>query len=955
MTSSIRLLLAATSLASGLLLNAPAFAEAQPLRFDWPQAHSDIAPDPAARFGRLPNGMTYVIYKNATPPGAVSVHLRIAAGSLMETDNERGLAHFIEHMAFNGSTNIPKDQLLPLLQNHGVKLGPDAGAFTLPNKTEYILDLPKNDADSVDTALKVTREFAGNLLFAPDAVERERAVILGEERLRETPQVLAQTNWMQAAFPGQKFATRGNPIGLPDIIKTASPETLKALYHALYRPELATLIVVGDVDPDQIEAKIKAAFSNWQPIGPARSVDFGDYRTKGETTFTYTGQSLPDVISATWFQSYNPAPQTRRTSDEDSTDTLLIAVLNMRLQRLAQQPDTAFAAASVAMQPIYETAKVLQLNLVPKPGKDKLALEQALGAVHQFAAMGVSAQEVAPVLAQLDAFFKQQVAGAATRDNEAIVTNLVSNLDSNSVFTSPQQDLTDYEQLVKNLTPDTLNARLKVLFSGDGPLLSHTAQDLAGMDAAAMEASFKSVMSAKTDAYATTATKAWPYTDFGASKPPVGEKTDAEFGITRYSFANGLTLNIKPTQFKTHQVLVKVAFKGGLEALSPDTQAPVMLTGVYAGANGFFAGGLGKLDLDDLQKTLAGKTVSLSYGLGEDQAVLSGATTPADLATQMQLMMAFTMDAAYRPAFYNQLQGAMPAVYAQLTGSPGAVLQTHLGGLLHAHDNRYAFPYEAQAKATPFDQVKSLLQTSLQNRPIDITMVGDIDPKQAVDAIAATFATLPTLPKTAPVAPGGDHVAFPTSDLDQTLYHKGRADQSVSLITWPVPDILSDTQTSRGLQILAEILNQRAFDTVREKLGQAYDANASLSQSDVFKNYGVIQISGSVATGQDQAFVQAVNAIVDDLKAHPVSQDELDRARKPVLERWQTSQTDNTYWFTVTPLVAGSTAWAKAEASAQAQFMKVTPDMIMALAKTYLVNAKAMHVKVLPQPQTAAK
>ncbi len=934
----------------------PAIAQsaADPLAIVLPYEKSDVLSDPAARFGRLPNGMTYLIYKNATPPGTLAVHLRIGAGSLVETDAERGLAHFVEHMAFNGSKNIAKDDLLPLMQRHGIKLGPDAGAYTLPNKTEYVLDLPVNDAESVDTALMIAREIAGNLLFQPDAVARERPVILGEERLRETPQVLAQTDWLKAAFPGQMFATRGNAIGLSDVIKGATPAELEDFYHANYRPERATLVVVGDIDPDRIEAEIKAKFSDWQAVGPVRAANFGRYAPKGLKTCVFAGPSIADTLSATWFQPFDPRVQTRQKLDEDTEDLILVKALNLRLAHQSQQPDAAFTVALANQQNIYQTAKVVQISVLPKPGQDKAALSQALATLRQFEALGVTQAEMAPVLTQLDGFFKQQVTAGKTRDNEAIVTNFIENLDANSVFTSPEQDLADYDRLARTLTPEVLNRRLKILFAGDGPLLAHTAEDLSGVDGPALETLYKTASTGLPQPYAVEAVKTWPYTRFGTPKPPVSHEDFPQIGVSRYVFANGLKVNLMPTRFKDDQVLVNVNFLGGLETFSPQTQAPIAFANLYAAAGGVFNGGLGKLDIEQVQASLAGKTLSLTYNILEDGATLGGTTTRSDLATQLQMMMAYVSDPAYRPAFFNQLHGVLPAIYTQLNSAPQNVLQSRLSGLVHDHDNRFAFPTFEQANAISLDQVKSVLQASMSGKPVEITIVGDFDPAATLDVISSTFATLPDMPARPVMAPGGTQTAFPAHGGDVTLTHKGRPDQSISLLAWPVPGELANSQTSRGLEILTEILNQRAFETVRQKLGQAYDAAAARQQSWIFRDFGFISVSGSIATGNDQAFVDAVGGLVEDLKAHPVTQDELDRARRPLLDRWQNDQKSNQHWASAIPSTVDGKSKAQDEIKRRDELLKVTPEMVQTLAQTYFLPSRMLHVAVLPEAAAKA-
>lgn len=944
-------------LALGLFLTAPAPGGTvkAPATIDWPQAHSDIAPDPDARFGRLPNGMGYVIYKNSTPQKAVSVRLRIAAGSMMESESERGVAHFVEHMAFNGSRHIPKGQLLPLLQRHGMEFGPDAQAFTFPDKTEYLLDLPDNAPAALDAALFVMREFAGNLLFQPDAVNHERNTILGEERLWNTPQTQAMSGWRKAAFTGQKFVTAGNAIGSTDVIKTVPPQTLVAFYHAFYRPTLTTLVITGDIDPAQIEAKIKATFADWKAVGAARHVTFEPYKTKGLQTFTYTAPSVTDMINATWFQPYDTRAGTHAKANEDMADSILIGILNTRLQRRAQQDDAAYVGAGIVQQPIFQTAQLLQFGIMPKPGQYKKTFEQVMQVYRQFVSFGVTTEEVTPILIGMEVGLKTAADGAKTRNSAVIADAIIANLDANDVFTSPAQDADDFARLKPSLTAEKLNLRIKALFAGDGPLLAHMGENSGDLDAAAMKATYLAAMQESATAYIAEAAVGWPYTDFGKAQMPVAQKEYKDFGFTRYSFANGLTLNIKPTKFNDNQVLVNVGYKGGLETLSPQTNAPTTLTNAYTMSGSFVSSGLKKITLEQLDRALAGKNFNVIFGISEREATFSGVTSEADLPTQLQVLMAYATDAAYRPAPFDQLHSALPIFYTQQASNPMLLLQSHLRDLTHAGDKRFALPSQAEAEAITLAQVQNQIQTMLAKSPVEITIVGDVNPDVAVKSVAATFATLPTLPKTVAIADGGDRSAFPVDHLTQVLHHTGRADQSISLLAWPVPGETQDTQVSRGLEILTEILNLRTFNTIRQKLGQAYDARTWRDQSWAFKNFGYIAVSGSVATGNDPAFVTAINGIIDDLKAKPVSQDELDRARKPLLEHWQNDQNDNQHWVYTIPHIDDQSTIANVVYKTRDELNAVTPAMIRDLVQKYFVADRALHIKILPQESAATK
>ena len=236
----------------------------------WPQAGSDLPADASVRFGVLPNGMRYAIKKNATPVGGVSVRLRIDAGSLMERDDEQGIAHMLEHMAFRGSAHVADGDTVKLLQSLGLTFGADTNAFTAATQTVYSFDMPKNDAASVDTALMLMREIAGELNITQAALDTERNVVLAEAHLGDVP--ISHLRKSDLAFLyGERAAEAMTPIGLEDVVAHATPALIRGFYDAWYRPERATLLIVGDVDPAALEAKIKARFADWKAKAAPRT------------------------------------------------------------------------------------------------------------------------------------------------------------------------------------------------------------------------------------------------------------------------------------------------------------------------------------------------------------------------------------------------------------------------------------------------------------------------------------------------------------------------------------------------------------------------------------------------------------------------------------------------------------------------------------------------------------
>ena len=284
--------------AAGGVRAAPAIAP--PPANVWPQTYADLPPDPAMRFGTLPNGLRYVIMKNATPSGQASLRLRFAAGSMDESDAEQGLAHLLEHMAFDGSTHVANGEMIKILERHGLAFGADTNASTSWEETLYKLDLPKADEDTLDTSLMLLREVASELTLAQDAIDKERGVVLSEERLRDTPGYRVAKASLELGLQGQ-LAARRFPIGQVEAVRNATRDQLLDIYTRYYRPERAVLVAVGDFDPDAIEAKIKARFGDWTPkVPPGPEPDRGIPLQRAATTRLVVEPGAPEVVEMNW-------------------------------------------------------------------------------------------------------------------------------------------------------------------------------------------------------------------------------------------------------------------------------------------------------------------------------------------------------------------------------------------------------------------------------------------------------------------------------------------------------------------------------------------------------------------------------------------------------------------------------------------------------------------------------
>ncbi len=386
MRSARRLLLVAVSglaLTTGAfaapavaLVQAPAASAAAVQPSDpWAQSASDIPADPAVRFGQLPNGMRYALMRNATPPGQASFRLRIDAGSLMERDDQQGLAHFMEHMAFNGTKDIPENEMLRILERLGLAFGADTNAFTSFDQTAYVLELPNTQDETVDTSLRVLRQMMGDALMASEAIDAERGVIVGEERTRNSPQMRVLKTQLGLLAQGQRLSER-LPIGDLDVIRTAPRQRFVDFYEAYYRPSRATFIAVGDFDVDAMEGKIRSAFADWAPkAADGAEPDLGAVAPRQPETAIIVEPGIQSSIQINWIKAPDLDPDTVGERTTDLHRSLGLAVLNRRLGEMARADNPPFLSASGSYQSLFDSLDAGTLAVAFNPGDWKRALE----------------------------------------------------------------------------------------------------------------------------------------------------------------------------------------------------------------------------------------------------------------------------------------------------------------------------------------------------------------------------------------------------------------------------------------------------------------------------------------------------------------------------------------------------------------------------------------------------
>ena len=904
----------------------------------WPK--SDIPADPAVTLGVLPNGMRYAIQHNATPSGEVSMRLRIAAGAVQEEKDQRGLAHFLEHMAFRGSAHVADGEMSKSLQRLGLAFGSDTNASTDQEETVYQFDLPRSDDASVDTALDLLHEIGANLTLDPAAAKTEAGVVLSELKLRELPSFQAAQARLNFLFKDERATQLAN--GDPEVIAKASIERIRDFYHAYYRPERATLIIVGDIDPAKVVDKITKVFGVWR--GEARAGSDPKLNiplSRGLETQTFDGKGIGNTVSLTWTAGPEAKPEDLKAEKSELIEEIGLAVLNRRYRDMAVTPERPFTRASISRGQEYQAVRMAVLSVGYEPGEWRKALVEAEKMRLDILEKGVTQAELDRVVTELRSTFEQRAQSEPTRPSRGIVNGILQSLDEKEVYTSNTRDLAAFNEDIKGLTIETVNKALRSAFQGGGALIFAAGEKPVEGGAEAVKAAFLEAEKADRSAVTTQAeTKPWPYTNFGAPGRVVSTQAVADVGATYLRFANGVRLTVRPSQFSLSQIEVSIKIGNGRLDLPHDRNTVAWAAGTLT------AGGLKDLTATEIGRTLTGRHTGAGFGIADDSFSLSGGTTPEDLNLEMQLLAAYVSQPGFRPDAFERSRTAYAERLRQAATNPQAVMGLKLAEVLHDGDKRWASPTLAEVEAAKPEDLRAMLQPVLDKGAIEIVIVGDTTVEKAVAAVAATFGALPPRDENRVYAGPANTTRFPAGGAPPVRLPTERAGQEIVAVMWPTHGRFPDIQDDVTQALMSDIMSDRLFDKLRG-MGTVYTAQAGSSSSKIF-DYGYIEALAQLQPEAAQAFHDTLAAIVTDLQAGGVTEDELTRARTPALEELRKARESNAYWLQVLEDTAQHPEKLDLARKYDASLRAVTLADIQAAAKKYLSEPKALKLSVGP-------
>ncbi|HEU5284628.1 MAG TPA: insulinase family protein [Burkholderiales bacterium] len=937
-------------LLAALLAGGPSSARELERRTAWPHETADMAPDPGVVWGRLANGMRYVLLPNQTPKERVSLRLLIDAGSLMERDDQRGLAHFLEHLAFKGSENMPAGDLVQYLERLGMAFGADTNARTSFESTVYQLELPANDAQLVDRSLFVLREKVDRLLIPTADLERERGVVLSEKRLRNTPQFRAIEKNLAFLFPGTRIPER-MPIGLESVIAGAPRERLLDFYRTYYTPSRSTLVAAGDIDPERFAQLVHKHFDSFQARAPeVPNPQLGEVRPRGlETRFHYEPDGRTSIVLQV-AQPLPPMPDVHPRRVQEMNLYLAHAIISRRLSTLSMQPGAAFLGGSAHSDEFLDLARTGTLLLNSRPEQWRAALAVGEQELRRALTHGFTVGELDEQRRSLLSDFEERARAAATRESPELADELVDILSEGRVFTSPAQDLVEVQRILAAVTPESMLKALRELWSGSGPLVFVAGPlELENPEATIAEA-LRASQAVAVAAPAENAIQEFAYRSFGTAPRVLERRVSDVLQVTQLRFGNNVRANLKPTKFEANSVLVAVRFGAGRLELPRDKPGLEQLA-----ESAFVAGGLEKHSLDELNRIIAGRSVGLGFEVEDDAFVLAGRTTPGDLELQLQLLAAYLVAPGYRGEALERFRKGLPQLYQSLERTPMGVMQKDVVRFLRGGDPRFGYPEQSVLAVRTLDELRAGMRDALSHGYLEISVVGDFELEQALEALGKTFGSLPPRAAAKPAFSEARDVRFPASRGIMAFPYDTNDPKALSAVYWPTTDF-SKVSDVRRLFVLAKVLGNRVLERVRNVQGLTYTAQGDHAPSHAFPDYGFLYAIVDAPPDKARTLVSEIAALGAALYRDGVTEDELERARNPVVSELKRLLNTNSYLLSA--IISGSQEQPDKLLRAATSLQEVSALTVADLnevARKYLRPEAALPVVVVPRAPAAKK
>lgn len=874
---------AATATALLLLLVAP---------LGWAE---NLPTDERIKTGTLENGVRWQFFAHANPPGKMAAMIHIDTGSLNETDEQRGLAHFLEHMAFNGSENFKPGELLPYFESLGMQFGADLNAFTGFDQTAYMLFLPDAKVETVDKALMTLSDMAFRQLLLPEEIDKERGVILSEKRAGMSAQQRIRDKLFEQLFEGTRLAAR-LPIGIEEVISQAPREQFETYYRTWYRPERVTVFLVGDGQLDDYTPALQKWFGTYKsPVDPQPELraDLKPFTRERAIVITdpEIGQASVDL--------YNLHPARPPVTTVDLARTQLVEelgswMIQRRFNEHIKKGQAAYLSARASVSDLFNEAMEANVSVRGEPANWKRMLEEAIFEVNRAREHGFLPQEYELAVREFVATAERQVRTESTRNANRVIMSLVRAVNQKEPVMSAQQELDVLNRLLPTIKLDEINAAFADNFK---PGTFAFVVTLPEKQDSAVPATDEVIQAAS--AAQAKPTVAWVWEDRPTSileKAPVAGKavettSDADLGITHAWLENGVRVHHRHMDYKKDEIFVAITLAGGeIEETAENSGVTTVA------ALAFAQPATSRLSSTDIQDILTGKNIRVMGGGQGDTFTVSVRGSPVDLEIGLELAHALLTDGRIESSAFDRWreeslqQWEMFSKVPQFRASQ-ALLEATSGG-----DPRRTMMTPEKIRRQSLDAAQAWLTRVTRTAPIEVAVVGDIELEAAMPLIEKYIGSLPARERSASHLDPLRKLNRQPGPLERNVVVETITPQAVVMAGFMGTEVQNIADV-RALSLAELTLDTRLIKRIREELGIVYSISANSAPSQVYVDSGVFISGAPCQPGKEAEVIREVEAIFTAFATTGPTEEELANAKKQMAEKLDRQLREPAYWF----------------------------------------------------------
>ncbi|MBR7800053.1 M16 family metallopeptidase [Undibacterium fentianense] len=915
-------------------------------RVDFP-LHERIPYSPSLAKGQLPNGLTYYIQKNGKPEQKLELRLVVKAGSILEDADQLGLAHFVEHMAFNGSAHFKKNELVSFLESIGVKFGADLNAYTGFDETVYILPIPTDRPENVEKGMMVLADWAYGLRFDPTEIDRERGVVLEEARLGKGAADRLQKIILPKVLHGSRYAER-LPIGKEENLKSFRHAALKRFYQDWYRPDLMAIVVVGDLEVPVIQALLEKYFSTMKnPQKPRKRLRASVPLENQESVVIATDKEA-NLASVSISQGRMHQVNDGRFASyrQRRIQSFFNAMLNQRLHELTQVQEPPFLAASSGISSLVAEYNEFNSSVVIGKAGVQAAVQALVAENQRLAQYGFSQVELERVKLSTLRYMENAFNERDKSQSAEFAAEFVRNFLTGEAIPGIEAEYIFHREFVRGISLEEVNRFAQSVLLARSPKLivyqGGTQQGQRTPSKSELASWIRQAEQSKLGVYREqTVTRALIDT-----KPTIGsilqESRNAVLGTIEWTLSNGVRVVLKPTDFKNKQILLSASRPGGLGMIDASDYSQAMYATSVVGAMG-----IKDITPIELGKYLAGKSSSMSTNFSDVAEGISGSSTPEDFETTLQILYLLMTSPRRDPDLFRSYVTKQQDVLRNQMATPSAIFQkAYLQTSYQDHPRQPKLATPEDLQALDMDRLIAIYQSRFSSADkLTFFIVGSFEPEKIKTVLLTYLANLPVHPIESGLP---DHGLRLVKGIVHKEVYAGKEQRSLVTLQLHGERPVGASDELR-FSALTEILQLRLTAKMREELGAVYSPRVTAQIKKIpFGSYSIVLVLPS-GPEHVEKLLQTSRALLEEMKRHAVTEEELHKVKENWLKNRKEEVKTNEFWIGVLSDANFLQEDAAKVFDYENQIQQLKPEDIQQAARIYFDLSNQIQIVMYPE------